>query len=156
MPGVGKSTIGKKLAEKLSWKFLDLDIFLREKTQKSPSELIQKIGEPGFLQMEAVATMGLDLQETVFAPGGSIIYAAPAMEKLKKETKIFYLSLPLAEIRKRLEENLETRGIIGLNEKGLENLYRERAALYRKYAGSEISCVDRSPEQIIDDLIQKL
>lgn len=134
MPGAGKSTIGKKLAEKLDWGFLDLDVLIQGKTGQAPAEFIKIKGEEEFLQLEEELALGLDLAQTIFAPGGSIIYAPAAMEKLRLQTTIIYLTISLEELKQRLGKNLKERGIIGFKEKGLENLFRERNALYKRCA----------------------
>ncbi|MBI2024858.1 MAG: AAA family ATPase [Candidatus Harrisonbacteria bacterium] len=150
MPGVGKSTIGKLLAEKLNYKFIDLDVLIKEKTGKSHADIIKERGERELIKFEGELACGLDLTETVFAPGGSIIYFYPAMEKLEKETAIIYLSLPLSEIGKRLAGRLETRGIVGLTRWGIEGVFVSRSPLYQLFARHVVECQGLDEEKIAD------
>lgn len=152
MPGVGKSTIGRQLAERLGWRFIDLDLVLEEKTGQKPADFIKEKGEPKFLNLEEKSALELDLADAVLAPGGSIIYCSEAMEKLKKETKIFYLNLPLEKIKERLGSRVEQRGIIGLAKSGLEELFNQRDFLYRNYAQQIIFCSDCDDGQIIEQI----
>lgn len=152
MPGAGKSTIGKKLAEDLGWKFLDLDILIREKTGLTPVEFIRKNGDAGFLELEEELSLDLNLAETVFAPGGSIIYSTRTMNKLKAETHIFYLNLPLEEVKKRLGPNPFERGIIGLARWGLEGLFKERHYLYQTYAHQTINFSGSGDQDTIEQI----
>ncbi|MDP3999395.1 MAG: shikimate kinase [bacterium] len=152
MPGAGKSTIGKKLADSLGWKFLDLDILIQEKTGLAPAEFIGKNGDTAFLELEEELSLDLNLAETVFAPGGSIIYSTRAMNKLKSETQIFYLDLPLEEVKKRLGPKPLERGIIGLARWGLEGLFTERHYLYQTYAHQTISFSDAGDQDVIEQI----
>src|SRR3989344_8595530 len=102
MPGSGKSTVGKILAEKLSYQFIDLDKLILEKEGKSHDRILAEKGEQALKKTEERLTLELNIAKTIFAPGGSIVYSYPAMEKLAKESQIFYLYLPLEEIKKRL------------------------------------------------------
>lgn len=152
MPGAGKSTIGKKLAKNLNWQFLDLDILIQKKTGQFPGEFIKENGEKEFLKLEEELALGLNLGETVFSPGGSIIYAQAAMAKLQSETAIFYLELSLKELKRRLGENPEQRGIVGFAKLGLESLFRQRNLLYRNYAEHIISCSGYGNREIIEKI----
>ncbi len=52
MPGSGKSTAGVVLAKKLGYRFLDSDLVIQEKTGKLLHQLIEELGEAGFLVCE--------------------------------------------------------------------------------------------------------
>jgi shikimate kinase len=155
MPGAGKSTIGKMLAKRTGFKFVDLDVLIKEKTGRSHADILENDGEDRLLELENKYTLELDLAQTIFSPGGSIVYSKPAMEKLKNETKITYLELSLSEIKKRLGKNLKTRGIIGLKQKGLEGLFAERTPLYKESAHRTINCSGLSDEEIARALLAK-
>lgn len=162
MPGAGKSTIGKVLADRLGfsagggpasgWKFVDLDVVIKEKEGKSHAEIAKKKGDDALVKIEETYTLGLDFDRVVFSPGGSIVYSPRAMEKLRRETWIIYLDLPFEEIRKRLGENLETRGIVGLAQKGLEGLFAERTPFYQKYAHHIINCLNLSDAEVVQKI----
>lgn len=154
MPGSGKSTIGKLLADKLSRNFIDLDILIKEKEGRSHVEVIEKNGERQLLNLEEKYTLGLSCENLIFAPGGSIIYSPKATEKLYQETIIFYLHLPIEEIKNRLGEEIGNRGIVGLKEKGLEKLFQEREILYKKFAHKIIDCSGLNKNEIIYEILQ--
>jgi len=156
MPGAGKSTIGRRLAGQLGFRFIDLDVLIKEKEDKSHTQIVKEKGDAELLRLEETYTLALDFMKTVFSPGGSIIYSPLAMEKLRSETTIIYLELPFLEIKKRLGLNLEHRGIVGLGKNGLEGLYKERAPLYRRFAHRTIDCRDLSDKEVIKRIYEIL
>ncbi len=153
MPGAGKSTIGKILAKQLDFQFVDLDILIKEKEGRSHADILEKDGMEALLQAEEKYTLGLDFSKTVFSPGGSIIYSPKAMEKLRDETSVVYLKLPLDELCKRLGRGIKDRGIVGLKTKGLEGLFNERTPLYESFAHHAIDCSKLNDSSISDTII---
>lgn len=134
MPGSGKTTIGKMIARKLRFDFIDGDDLLVKRFGKSLAELIEEVGEEKFLELENAEFVNLDLDKpTVLAPGGSIAYADEAMKRLSTIAEVIYLDTPLHEIEARIPD-LVARGIIGAKNRKLEEIYNERVALYKKYA----------------------
>jgi shikimate kinase len=156
MPGAGKSTVGKMLAERLDYRFLDLDVLIKEKTGRGHAEILEKDGRDALVNLENRLTLELNLTKTVLSPGGSIIYSPKAMDKLRQETSVIYLELPLEEIQKRLGENLYTRGIIGLKEIGLAKLYQERAPLHYQFAHHIINCSDLTEQEVLKTILMFL
>jgi shikimate kinase len=153
MPGCGKSTIGKILAKKLGWNFVDLDDLIKKKTGKNYDEVLEQDGEKKLLDLENKYTLDLDFKKNIiFSPGGSIIYSPEAIKKIKKETAVIYIKLPLSEIEKRLAERSIKGGIVGLKEKGLEKLLKERDLAYKKFADFIIKANNLSEA----DLTQKI
>ncbi|MEK7192438.1 MAG: shikimate kinase [Patescibacteria group bacterium] len=156
MPGAGKSTIGKALAGKLGFRFVDLDFVIKEKEGKSHSVLLEKLGPEKFIELEGSHALGIDLSKTVFSPGGSIVYSPEAMKKLRSETLIIYLELPLQEIRRRLGRSAETRGIVGLAEKGLAELFKERTPLYQSFASHTVACLNLKDREVVNKITEFL
>ncbi len=156
MPGSGKSTIGKLLAGNLGWRFLDLDIHIKDRIGMSHSEILEEKGDREFIRLEGDLALNLDYDRLVFSPGGSIVYSAQAMDRVKKETEIFYLLLPVSEIRERLGSGINGRGIVGLKEKGLDRLFEERDILYRKYADKILDCGGLDKNDIVNLISENL
>ena len=153
MPGSGKSTVGQILAKQLGWNFVDLDILIKEKIGKTHQEILEEQGEKEFIKLEGKLTTVLNFENTVFSPGGSIIYSEDAIEKLRNETEIFYLNLPLQEIKKRLGEGIDYRGIVGLKEKGIEALFEERVPAYKSCAHHTLDCHGFDEKKIAEGIL---
>jgi shikimate kinase len=155
MPGSGKSTVGKNLAELLQWKFVDLDKLILEKEGVSHDKILNIKGREELLRLENNYTLGLNLQEVVFSPGGSIVYSPEAMEKLKSETFIIYLDVPLEEIKRRIGDNAGNgRGVVDFKEKGIEGLFAERVPLYQTCAHYTIQKFNQNSEKMARDIAQ--
>ena len=111
MPASGKSTIGVLLAKRLGYSFVDVDLVIQEKTGKLLKEIIAEEGDDGFLRVEEQANLELDVEKSVVAPGGSVIYEAKAMEHYKETATIVYLKLRYEDLESRLG-NLVDRGVV--------------------------------------------
>ena len=69
--GAGKTTVGKRVAKKLGWKFIDLDEEIERREQRSVAQIFQEQGEPHFRQLERVSLKRLSgLNKSVIALGG--------------------------------------------------------------------------------------
>ena len=156
MPASGKSVVGRLFAQEISYHFLDTDQYIEQQTQKSLQEILDEKGNDTFCKIEKECILELfPLENYVIAPGGSVIYSEDLMETLQKNGIIIFLLVSLRELQSRLE-NKETRGIVGLKEKSLGALYEERQPLYMKYADKIVSCTDKTPAEIIEEIKKEI
>ncbi len=154
MAGVGKSTIGRALSEALGFSFIDVDDYILEKDGKALQEIIDTEGEQAFLQLEKRRMHEIDLTGKVVAPGGSIIYHPDLMEYLKQHSTLVYLDDSFENIEKRLPSIL-ARGIVGLRNKSLRQIYDERGPLYSRYADITVNCRGKSWDQIVKEILHR-
>jgi len=154
MAGVGKSTIGRALSEALGFSFIDVDDYILEKDGKTLQEIIDAEGEQAFLQLEKQRMHEIDLTGKVVAPGGSIIYHPDLMEYLKQHSTLVYLDDSFENIEKRLPSIL-ARGIVGLRNKSLRQIYDERGPLYSRYADITVNCRGKSWDQIVKEILHR-
>ena len=152
MPGVGKSTLGSILAEKLKYNFIDTDILIQEKVGKPIPQIIKEKGIDNTLQIENEITSKIKVEKSVIATGGSVVYGKKAMENLKKIGKIIYLKQNFETINKRID-NIGERGIIIRKNQTLKDLYEERIPLYEKYADIIIEEGNLSIEETLQVLL---
>ncbi len=152
MAGVGKSTVGRSLAEALGFDFIDLDDYIEEKEGWTLQEIIDAEGEQAFLQIEKRRMHEIDLIRKVVAPGGSVIYHSDLMEYLKQRSTLVCLDDSFENIEGKLE-NVSARGIVGLKNKSLKQIYDERRPLYLRYADITLNCQGKSQDQIIREIL---
>lgn len=156
MAGAGKSTIGRALAKHLGYTFIDVDHLIRENTGMPLQNLIDKEGDLAFIRFEEEAILRLELVDrSVISPGGSVIYSEKAMIHLKTISKIIFLNTAFRSIAKRLP-NAKKRGIVGLRDRSLKELFEERMVLYQKYADFSIKLNGKENTQEITEKIIEL
>lgn len=155
MPGVGKSTLGVVLAKILGYQFLDSDLLIQQQEERRLSHIIEEEGIEGFKKIENRVNASIEVQDTVIATGGSVVYCEEAMQHLKSVGKVVYLKLSYKSIKKRLG-NLKGRGVVLKEGQTLLDLYEERIPLYEKYADIVVNEEGRSLEEEIQAVLEAL
>jgi shikimate kinase len=155
MPAVGKSTVGVLLAKRLGRYFFDTDVFIQAVAGRTLQQIIDTDGLENFCRLEAEHILGIDRTNCVIATGGSTVYSENAMNHLKETGQIVYLNLPLDMIKKRLT-NLNVRGVVISEGKTLDDLYKQRTPLYKKWADITIDCCHLTHEQVVEKIIENL
>ncbi|MBT28187.1 MAG: shikimate kinase [Thalassobius sp.] len=101
MPASGKSTLGKKLAEELSYQFIDLDHRLEEKEHKSIPEIFQEFGEDHFRIFEKKVLLESLDDKSVIATGGGAPCFFDNMEFILKNGVAIFLNTPVHVLAER-------------------------------------------------------
>ena len=155
MPAVGKSTVGVVVAKRLGYKFVDTDILIQEEEGRLLREIIEEKGIHGFLEIEDRVNAGVDVENTVISPGGSVVYCKNAMEHYKKIGTVVYLQVSFETINKRLK-NAKGRGVVLKEGQTLKDLYDERVHLFEKYADVTVSEDGLNLEETIEEVLKTL
>lgn len=145
MPGSGKSTLGVLLAKKIHYGYIDSDSVIVAKTGKLLTELIDELGNEGFLELEAQVNSSLNVSGCVISTGGSAIYSAAAIDKMKATGIAVYLKISYDELVKRLGD-FKARGVVLKDGFTLKDLYNERAPLYERAADITVDLTGASIE----------
>lgn len=146
MPGSGKSTCGVVAAKMLLKNFYDTDLLLQNIEGSRLQDIIDSKGIEYFEQAEENAILSLNIQGTVIATGGSVVYSEKAMKHLKSLGKIIYLHLDYNSMVGRIT-NLSTRGVVMKNGETLRDMYNERLPLYSRWADETINCDNNTVEE---------
>ena len=139
MPGAGKSTIGVILAKNLGLGFLDTDVLIQIRQQKSLQQIIDENDHFALRAIEEREVLKIHTENCVIATGGSVVYSEKAMAHLASISKIIFLEINYEKAKKRIH-NFETRGIAKADNQSLEELFKERQILYKKYAEITVDC----------------
>lgn len=133
MPAVGKSTVGIVVAKRLGMGFIDTDLLIQDQEKKLLREIIEEVGQDGFLKIENQVNASVEAENSVISPGGSVIYCRKAMEHYKKIGTIVYLKVSYQTIKRRIR-NPKKRGVVLREGQTLRDLYYERVPYFEKYA----------------------
>lgn len=152
MPGSGKSTIGVILAKRLGYDFVDTDNLIRDREKTTLQDIIDKKGVSEFLKIEGIVGEELNIDNTVIATGGSMVFSDSAMKNLLKDSKCVFIDVPLPEIKRRVK-NIDTRGIAMEKDDTLDTLYEKRMPKYREYADITVEVKQNSK---IDNVVSKI
>ncbi len=127
MPGCGKSTIGKILANELHRPFLDLDAKIEELAGKKINDIFATDGEQGFREMETKAFAMSVGESNVIATGGGIV-TIPHNREIAKNGIVVFVDRPLEVLLQTT--STEERPLLKDGVERLKTLYRDRYALY--------------------------
>lgn len=147
MPGSGKTTVGRLLAEQLGKEFLDTDALLTERAGATPAEIIQREGEPAFRDLESavIREQAAPLTGCIIATGGGAVLRNENLRELRRNGRLIFLDRPLAEIIPTDDRPLSS------SREQLEKRYRER---YPRYCATA-DCII-SPASVLADVCKKI
>lgn len=111
--GCGKSTVGKQLANKIEYSFVDLDELIVEKAGKSIVEIFEQHGEPFFRQLERDVLAGTcNLQNVVIATGGGAPCFFDNVNVMNQSGITIYIKMPAKAIISRLSGDINKRPVL--------------------------------------------
>ena len=155
MMGVGKSTIGKRLANKLKVNFLDVDRIIELNEKNSIQEIFQNKGELYFRKIEKKTTLEiLNQKNSIIALGGGALTNKSIRKEVIKSTICIWLDVSTKNLLLRLK-NIKKRPL--LNQENLQDtinkIYSDRKKIYNK-SHFKIKCDLLNVDQIIEKIIK--
>lgn len=134
MPGAGKSTVGVLVAKRLGLAFVDSDLLIQERAGRRLQQILDADGWRELRRLEEAAILGLDgAGSAVIATGGSAVYSDRAMRRLRERGNLVYLKASLPVLAARIDD-YDRRGIANAAGQSFEEIFRERAPLYERWA----------------------
>ena len=150
MPGAGKTTVGKALANELHRDFYDLDAKIQEKTGKSIQNIIIYDGEEVFRQYEYDAIRELiHSKPSVIATGGGTVMSEKTVQMIRNNSLVFFVNPDVTHILDDLD--LEIRPLVKESIEYIFRLYEERYPLYES-----VSHIKIGNENSIADTVQAI
>ena len=111
--GCGKTTLGKCLAQKLGFSFIDVDLFLENRYRKSINQIFEEYGESGFRQIEnKILNEIVGFENTIVSTGGGLPCFFDHMELMNQHGTTIYLKVDVEELANRLETQMSTRPLL--------------------------------------------
>ena len=159
--GSGKSTVGKRLAEKLQFDFIDFDKHIENETGKTIAGIFDTEGEDQFRTLEHEHLEKLMVKKnTVISLGGGTPCFHNNIDLINKNGSSVYIEVGIDSLVKRLLKAKNKRPLIrGMNEMDLkyfiEANLEKRKPIY-KQAQHSVIVENQSIEGVVDEIIQKI
>lgn len=148
MPGCGKTTVGKALAEQLDRPFFDADEEILKRTGKSAEAWIEACGEAVFRQKETEVLESLCKQSgTVIATGGGAVTVPENADILRQNSIVFFINRDISALP------VEGRPLSKAT--ALSEMYEVRLPMYRSVCDYEIAA-DGSVEAVVRRILEEL
>jgi shikimate kinase len=151
--GVGKTTIGELLAERLHWPFIDLDTTIEAGQGTTIRQIFENAGEPFFREIERVALIEATKSEPgIIALGGGTFVQRANFEYIRElGGTTIWLDCPLDELRSRCAGKNDRP--LFRDEESFARLFEQRLPFYRQ-ADFRISTEGIKPEEAVENILR--
>ncbi len=157
--GVGKTAVGKALAERLNWKFIEMDLLIERKAGKTIAEIFRQDGEIAFRELEIDVTKEVSQGDNrIIACGGGIVLNQINIDRLKQKSVIIYLTASPIVILKRIQNSGDERPLLKTPDKTLKirELLKIRKPLYEQVADIKVDTSRLNTDSVVGEVISKL
>ncbi len=153
--GAGKSTIGKELALRLSYSFLDTDEMIERKEGREISQIFLQEGEETFRNMETTLLKELNhVDKRVISLGGGMAIREENQKLMDALGSVIYLRARKDTIIKRLKGDRSRPLLKGERvEEKVENLMKEREPIYEKAAHILVDTDGKTIKEIVEEIV---
>ena len=155
--GAGKTTVGKKLAKRLGYFFIDTDREIEKEQGCSITEIFKYGGEECFRDLETDILQKLQTkQNLVIATGGGMVLRNENRSLMQSLGTRVYLKVELQELMRRLKKDKKRPLLQKLKpEEHILEMLQQRKSIYEE-AECIIDTTDLSPHQMITEIIRKI
>src|SRR5262245_57960404 len=137
--GSGKSRVGRALASRLGWDFVDTDELIERAAGMKVAEIFAREGESAFRRRESETLAGLPTLRTVVALGGGAVISADNRRVLREKGRLVWLDASPETLAGRIGESQKRPLLAGLDRAGrIERLTRMREERLDAYAEAEL------------------
>jgi shikimate kinase len=158
--GVGKTFIGRLLARRLGYDFLDTDELVQQKADRTIAELVEQQGWPAFRAIEGdVLSACSRLERVVVATGGGAVLHNEVWPQIKQRALVIWLTAPIETVLQRIatdpgSSSLRPSLTGGNQRQEYEAVLQEREPLYRRIADRTIAAGSLDSDRIVADIIK--
>ncbi len=154
LPGSGKTTVGRLVAERLGAPFIDCDTVIQRRMNMPVTRIFAEHGEARFRQLEAeVMSQALGGPPAVIAPGGGWVAQPGALEEARPRAFLVYLRTMALTAAKRVGQEGTRPLLVGEDPvEKMRTLLKEREPFYLQ-AHAEVRADTRPPGAIAEDVL---
>lgn len=157
-PGAGKSSVGKSLARLLQEEFVDTDVVIAARENKSISEIFVDQGEPYFRKVEEEVLLDvLKSHNGVLSLGGGAPLSPSAQSAIKESgSTVIFLDVSLAAAAPRVGFNRDRPLLLGNPRAQWQELMNTRRPIYESLAQHQVVTDKLSPTQAANAIVTLL
>jgi shikimate kinase len=155
--GSGKSTVGRMLARRLHFRFLDTDKLVEERERMTIPEIFAKHGEAHFRERETAVLESLrGVQQHILATGGGIVTVPENIALLRSLGLVVLLTAHPEEIYRRVSRNSD-RPLLQVEDprKRVLDMMAERQPLYESAAHFHVDSTRLRHEDVTEKIMDE-
>lgn len=151
--GAGKSSIGRRVAQKIGSLFVDGDGAIEAQAGKSPATIFEEDGEPAFRQLEREVTTKLSKgRRLVIATGGGAFLDVKIRESLLKHCFVIFLDAPFEVLWERIAGDPKRPLLAGEGAKErTRTLFEQRRPVYSKAHATVLAALPM--EDVVNEIV---
>jgi shikimate kinase len=157
--GVGKSSVGRRVAEALGMEFVDLDETIVADAGMEIPSIFRERGEKGFRELEKEATRMIAARDgVVIACGGGTVLDEDNLNALRRNSKMILLTADPETILRRVEADGDTRPLLSAEEKvePIARLLGQRMPRYLEASDKAVDTSGKTQAQVAREIIEYL
>ena len=153
-PGAGKTSVGRRVAERLGVPFADSDALIEARAGMSVSDIFVTEGEDHFRQLEEdTIAEALEDQEGVLSLGGGAVMRAATRERLAG-ARVVWLRVSLSDAANRVGMNTARPLLLGNVRGTLAALLEQRTPVYEEVSTAVVDTSGRSLREVTDEVMK--
>ena len=158
MMGAGKTTVGRRVADRLSRPFRDSDEVIEARTGRTVAQIFAAEGEPAFrrVETEVLVDMLADTTPAVIAAAGGAVLDEQNRARLREGGTVVWLRADPALLVERVR-GATHRPLLDEDPRGtLLRLARQRESLYAATAHETVEVGNSAPDDIVDQVLERI
>ncbi len=157
--GTGKSSVGRALAKKLGWKFIELDATIEQNAGKPIPQIFKQDGEIVFREIEIQTVKDIARgKHIVISCGGGVVLNKINIDRLKEHGVVVYLMASPAAISKRTSRDKLVRPLLNVEDPvgRIKELLKFRKPFYERAADITINTSRLTVEEVAEEIVKQI
>ena len=159
--GSGKTAVGRLLADKLGWSFLDTDVLVEERSGRTIRDILADRAENGFRDVESqVVSEVAGVDRHVIATGGGAVLRPENAQALKRGGRLVWLAASAEVLWERIRNDtsrLDNRPADpAQGHQTIRDVLREREPVYAGWADLVVETTGQSPHEVAEQILSRL